>query len=474
MNKNTQAKKKEKSSVQALEVKGVKTDKARSVFQDVHPIAKSIETALHRLMDIDESARLFIPMAKNNKKSQLNVLAESLKKSAESLGDKRKERAGVTKEINAVLNSARALSRLANSKIPEIMESSLFLGLFSTFDAFMGTLLTAIYSKRPELFNRINQQMVLSQILQHKSFEDLKEKILQSEIERFRRQSYVEQFEELEKTFGITLKAFERWPQFVECSQRRNLITHCDGVVSEQYINVCQSNGHSFSSPVSVGDVINVGSEYFSNACQLLIEVVFKLGQTLWRKVIPEESQDADSHINQVIFDFLLDEKYQLVQIFSEFYLSQKHQISSDVSRKIATINYAISLKFDGKPDKMNQLLRSVDWTATANEFKLAEAVLSDRFFDAAKIMKRMGKEGEILTEPDYHQWPLFREFRKTEPFLDSYKQIYGYSFAEELNRSIEVQLEAKEESTHPEKKLLSKKTPLATKTKKTNSNEQV
>lgn len=440
-----------------------KPSSEKSDFLPAHPIANSIDTTLHRLMDIEESARLFIPTARENKITQLKALAESLDQSANLLGSKGKEKPIVAKEISKVLNSVRLLSRLSKSKIPEIMESSLFLGLFSIFDAFMGMLLTAIYLKRPELFNKINQPMVLSQILQYPSFDDLKAKILQNEIERFRRQSYVEQFEELEKTFGITLKAFERWPQFVECSQRRNLITHCDGIISEQYIDVCQNNGYSFSDPVVVGDTIRMDSEYFSTSCQLLTEVSLKLGQTLWRKVFPEELDQADSHINYVIYELLLDEKYRQAQIFSEFYLSQKHSIN-DRSRKIAFVNYAISLKFGGKPDEATQKLSTVDWTATANEFKLADAVLSERYLDAAKIMRRIGKKGELLSEADYHQWPLFREFRKTEIFLKTYKQVYGYSFAEELNRAIkEAKLEPSAPPLRRPSNLPNTKQPLST-----------
>lgn len=50
----------------------------------------------------------------------------------------------------------------------------------------------------------------------------------------------MEQFEVLQKRLELKLTEFPHWRRFVEAAQRRNLLTHCDGIVSEQYLSVCR------------------------------------------------------------------------------------------------------------------------------------------------------------------------------------------------------------------------------------------
>lgn len=250
----------------------------------------------------------------------------------------------------------------------------------------------------------------------------------------------------METTFGLRLKAFDRWPQFVECAQRRNLLTHCDGIVSQQYLKVCNAAGYKFTQPVNIGDRLDLGGEYTSAACELMMTVGMKLGQTLWRKLFPAEIDQADSHLIKITYDCLQREKWRLAQIYGEYANSQK-EMSSDLNRRITTINYAIALKFGGKQSEAEELLRAIDWTATINEFKLAEAVLLDNFDKASEIMERIGKSGEIITENAYHVWPLFNTFRATTQFLAMYENVYGHPFVAEVKREAEkIEAAAREE----------------------------
>lgn len=400
-----------------------------------HPLGKIISLYLHRLRDIEVSLRSFIPLAVQQRE-------ESIKDIEKDLADIRsfdpdKDPRSAVHMVKKILRVKRRIDRIKLSHVPRIIDTSLFLGMFSAFDAFTGNFLAAIYRRKPELFNVINRSVSVSEILKYNSFDQLKETILEKEIDNFRRKSYVDQFNELETTFGIKLKTFEKWPQFVERAQRRNLLTHCDGVVSEQYIQICKSEGYIFQTPITVGERLGLGVEYSLQAYELLMEVGLKLGQTLWRKVFPDEIEHADAHLIEVAYDCLQRKKWRLAEVFGEFAMMQR-KFSSDVTRKISIINYAIALKFGGNPGKAGEVLSSVDWTAALNDFKLAEAVLLDRFDTASEIMKKIGKSSELVTEHSYHTWPLFNDFRASHQFLESYESIYGYPFAEELKRETE------------------------------------
>jgi pterin-4a-carbinolamine dehydratase len=182
------------------------------------------------------------------------------------------------------------------------------------------------------------------------------------------------------------------------------------------------------------------------------MEVALKLGHTLWRKLFPDEIKKSDLYLGNTIFEFLQDENYGVSEIFGEFALNLPN-ISSDLDYKINLINYAIALKFGNKDKKAQHILSKVDWSAASNDFKIAEAVLSDRFEDASKIMTRIGKRSDIINEQSYHAWPLFKEFRKSDVFKGAYEEIFGYSFIAELERAADkTEEEIKEEFQDEEK----------------------
>ena len=200
----------------------------------IHPIAEAITRFLHMARDIKWSCRVFTPLAAQLMKDRLGETVKQIE-SGELLlasGDLVEQVHGM-KEMQKGL---RKFERIKYSRTPQVIETSLFLSLFSAFDAYTGELLTAIYERKPELFRKLDRKIDLVNVLTARSIEDLKRSVLEDVIESFRRKSYVEQFVELESTFGLKLRSFSRWADFVECTQRRNLLTHCGGIVSEQYI----------------------------------------------------------------------------------------------------------------------------------------------------------------------------------------------------------------------------------------------
>lgn len=410
-----------------------------------HPIAYAIDTYLHRVRDCEYCAKIFIPVSKRLKRRSYQKLLSDFKVAGETI-NKKHEEAEELAAINVIGAAIRKTERLKKSNIEETLERSLFLKLFSSFDAFTGDLLTAIYKNKPELYTQINREIKLSELLIFETFEDVKLQVLQDEIENFRRKSYIEQFDTLEKRFSIKLKGFDRWKDFIECSQRRNLLTHCDGVVSDQYIKICRESGYCHPGGVNSGDRLGLDSDYFFKACSLMKEVALKLGHTLWRKLFPEEISKSDTYLGSTIFEYLQDEDYKMSEIFGEFAFTLPN-ISSDLDYKNNLINYAIALKFGNKPEMAKSVLAKVDWSAASNDFKIAEAVLNDRFEDAAIIMVKIGQGTDIIAENSYHEWPLFKEFRKSEVFKKTYESVFGYSFIAELERAADkAEEEIKEE----------------------------
>jgi hypothetical protein len=397
-----------------------------------HPVADAIDRYLHSTRDLSFAARAFIPAAehiKNEQRERLNAdfdRAEALMAEAD-LGNR-------ARGIKLAFASTQEAKRLKYSKLPQQIESSLFVNLFSSFDVFTGELISALHTQQPELFRRLKRSIPLSTVLAASSLEMLKTSVLDEEIETFRRKSYAEQFDYLETTFGINLRNFEKWPDFVEAGQRRNLLTHCGGVVSEQYRSVCIKEGYTSGKLLPIGATLSLGPEYFLPTCELMHEVGLKLGQTLWRKVLPNDIEIADTHLNGVVYEALSQEQWKRAETAGEFFSNQTN-LSSDLRKRMAIINYAIALKYQEKLDEMKKILMGNDWSATIPEFRLAEAVLLERTEDACKIIRSIGAKGQIIEEHSYHSWPLFRDLREEPKFHEAYESVYGYPFMSEVQR---------------------------------------
>lgn len=405
-----------------------------------HPITVAIELFLHRLNDLQQAAFVSEPAViewhKKEVEKQHNILSKHfVQGDGESNSSKIVTGAHGASEI---LKAVMELNRLHKSKISTTLLRSLYCGIFSEYDVFTGNLLRALYELKPDLFRNIKREIALDYILEFDSVLSLKQDILSKEIENFRRNSYIEQFSELEGRFDLKLKDFTEWPKFVEFGQRRNLLTHNGGVCSEQYLTLCEKAGYRIAPRSTVGEQLEVTMDYFNDAIATISKVAFMLGHTLWRKIRPDESPTADTDFNLTVFKLLLDENWNLAAELGKFGLAQPIiKKTKDREVRMRIVNTAIALKFSNRMGEASSLLECSDWSASLREFHLAIHVLRDEYIKAAEIMRSIGKKGELISRMAYHDWPLFLEFRDTVEFQTTYKDIYGVPFIEELANEV-------------------------------------
>jgi len=394
-------------------------------------IGSVIDCFLHRVLDIEDCAEEFIRQSVDKYNQNGHRLVNDIRQCQEIInsGGKPDNSSAAIRELRKLIREAE---RHNKSSIVNTIERSLFVSLFASFDKFVGDLVNALYFENTDLYKNINREVPLSEILKFDSIESLKNSVLDKEIETLRRKSYTEQFSDLEKRFSIKLTKFDKWPAFVESSQRRNLFTHCDGVVSKQYIDVCTENNYKLDEQLKVGDQLSIGPAYLFSSCETITEVAVMLGQTLWRKTNPKNINKADSHLNSLIFDFLHMEQWRKAIPLSKFALNLPEH-SGDQILRMLHVNYAIALKSIGETKAAKSILDRKDWGAVSYDFRLAYAVLTEDYQNAKILMSKIGSDGELIREMAYHDWPLFREFRETTEFLEGYENVYGYKYATKL-----------------------------------------
>ena len=316
-----------------------------------------------------------------------------------------------------------------NAKIAStIIPRNFIVSLVSQFDAYLGRLIKTIYFIKPELLTACEKNLTYAQINEFSTLEDVKEFIIEKEVESVLRKSHTEQFEWLKNKLDMPLtKGLDIWPTFIELTERRNLFVHCDGIISSQYIAVCKKNKVELGSDCKVGETLAVAPEYFENAYKCIFEVGVKLAHVIWRKLQAEDREKADLNINEICYDLIEGEKYDLSITLLEF-ATEFNKFSSEDKKLVLNINKAQAYKWAGNQEKCNEILNTFDWSAYSNDFKLAKAVLIEEYEIAAQMMKKIGSEGEVQ-KTDYRDWPIFKEFRKTDYFQQTYKEVFGESF---------------------------------------------
>lgn len=331
-----------------------------------------------------------------------------------------------------------AASALAMENTPRIF----FCALVHQYDAYLGKLLRTAFYARPELVNGLQRTLTFEDLVRYTSIEDARDSVVEKEVESVIRESHTSQFDWMESRFGLELrKDLRAWPAFVELTERRNLFVHCDGIVSSQYLSVCRRHGAQLPKGLKAGNQLHVTRDYFDAAFECVFEIGVKLGQVLWRKLMPDDLKRADSALHDIGYELLLQERYSLVKTLMEFATVVLKRHSSDRIRRVNRINLAIAHKYSGDSEVCRKTLAVDDWSASSLEFHLAVAVLEERYSDATDLMREIGSRG-CVTKQDYASWPLFRDFRKTEAFSKTYRELFGDDFVLRDDSIVDRQIE--------------------------------
>lgn len=247
----------------------------------------------------------------------------------------------------------------------------------------------------------------------------------------------------MEDKFGLTLtKGLKIWPTFIEITERRNLFVHNDGVVSKQYLNICAEHKCKLDSECIEGAKLHVPQKYFKESYNCLYEIGFKLAHVLWRKLFPKEMDAADKCFNNSTFDLIEKGEYELACILMDFARSTFKKPSNEYNLSILTVNCAQSHKWAGRNDKCKEIMSGCDWSAKGDEFKMANAVLLDDWKESVALMKKLGAKHEMINKHAYKDWPLFKEFRETEEFLTTYKEIFEEDFVVNVKKSEDLEFD--------------------------------
>lgn len=315
-----------------------------------------------------------------------------------------------------------------------ILPRTFIVALVSQYDAFLGNLYRALFQLKPELAYSLEKEFTFQEILKFNDIDELKSEVIEKDVEKLLRESHYEQFKILERRITkLTGKEFTLTtnlpvlPTFIEVAERRNLFVHCNGLVSQQYIDNCNKHKVKGLDEINFGDELDVDPLYFNNAYKAYLEIGVKLNQVLWRKFLPNRLVEADRNLNNIAFDLLYNGYYDMAKILLKFGTEEIPKNGNQEMRKTLVVNKALAYYLDNDKKTANKILDAEDFSL-GNEFKLAVFVLKENYEEAKKMMMKIGIDDEIGKE-EYQEWPLFKVFRETEIFKETFKELFKEDF---------------------------------------------
>jgi hypothetical protein len=311
-----------------------------------------------------------------------------------------------------------------------VLPETFLVSLVSQYDAFLRSLLRDLLLLNSETLKGWQGTIKVCDLAAFTTLEEAKRFLIEREIDEIMRGSHTDQIEYIEKTFKVEWTRDSLWGQFIEITERRNLFVHTNGYVTGQYLRVCKEKQIKVGPTVEEGVRLSVNGSYFWTALYVLLELATKLSQVLWRKHLPDALAQADETLDCFCFGLLCKKRYELLlRILTFATTTLRSKISGEEYFHVNMINTALIHKRMKNSKKMAECLAAVDWTKTGDKYSLAEAVLNERYHDAEKFMKKLGKE---MSPADYRDFPVFDGFRETVGFKKAYEEIFGKQFTSE------------------------------------------
>jgi len=370
----------------------------------------------------------------NSAKEKLDQLLEPFKQEAteiENLDDEKKTKITFKIPPSHVRQIKDAQNRLASLKRSrDILPRNFLISYVSEFDYFVGSLLKSIYKMKPQLLNSSGQQYAIKEILSFSTIDEIREEIIEKDIESILRSSHSEQFKTIANKANIkTLTDLDIWPKFIEITERRNLFVHTDGVISTQYQTVCKTVGLSIADE-KIGKKLPASLKYLNETFDVMYEIIVKLGCTLWRKFFDSDKNEiglSDMYMTHIVYELLFKEEHQLAIKIGEFIVEQKKH-SNEFNKRMQAINLCLAYKYSGDMPKSVQLLEKFDWSSVQDLFQLAITCIHEDHEKSCTLITKLIPTKDI-SEVALHEWPLFKVLREEKVFKETYENLFKSSF---------------------------------------------
>ncbi|MDP3304761.1 MAG: hypothetical protein Q8S15_01615 [Erysipelotrichaceae bacterium] len=212
-----------------------------------------------------------------------------------------------------------------------------------------------------------------------------------------------------------------------EIFQRRHIIVHNGGVVNAYYMsNVVES----LRKDVKKGKKIQVSREYVENSIRNILILGLSVIFYYWQHIEPQNYGDRFSLFHNIAYDKLKANNLITADLLFDLINTETNKFNGE-DKLLHCINASQTKKWLGDKNYAKKL-NETDFSLAHDNHKMCIAILNDNFDEANKHLKKIieskdHKDHEFSDDLTFYlDWPIFREYQKSEQFKILVKEL-GY-----------------------------------------------
>ncbi len=257
------------------------------------------------------------------------------------------------------------------------------------------------------------------------------------------RGTHTDQVKLVEEYLNVRIiEHYERWPNFVEIFERRNLVAHGNLIVNQIYIDRCLDAKYQLNKNIKTGSILTLTTRYLSRSVSVLMEFGMLLIFTLWRKHLPDSDEEAFSCLNDCCYQLITKKRYVTAKNVLSFCIFKQKKgarvpCSENVYRMMI-INLANAYKKLKEVGECEMVLADFDWTATKDEFQLCIASLRGDVESVVRLMPIVARSN-VITGNAFRDWPVLDWIRDDPRIQAAFKSVYGEAMWTEVLSAPEI-----------------------------------
>lgn len=297
----------------------------------------------------------------------------------------------------------------------KVYTESFILSLIAQYEVMVADTLRFALADQPKIYISSEVKINAVDVINAMDIEGIKRKIIEEKLEVLLRDSHINLVQDFFKRLSLDLPDKILLKDFGEICERRNLITHADGVVNARYRMNLKKLGFSESDIPTVGTSLHADVGYIvsSNARTTLLG--FWIIHSVWRKLFPQETKTADASLNEAVHDFLVAGYTKMARRLCEFALEEFPDIKEEI-RAYLVVNLCLSYLLEDDMEEaerrkgIDDSLQKRDWGILNAPLALALCCIKEDYDQLSSKIDDAVHHG--LTVQEFSTWALFSKVR--------------------------------------------------------------
>ena len=322
----------------------------------------------------------------------------------------------VTAIANRIKYNDAALRLLHETSVQQLVNS---------YERLLGDIARSHIFENTHVLGRA-RTLTYREILEFRSLDEVKRAVVEAETTNLiRNHDTTERLKWLREHVGADVRSqFPDIDAFRALELRRHAIVHAGGIATSEYRRRLKALGED--EVAAEGTPLLLSSEYIARAWDVVYAlgiVTGHLASVARARALGDVEQQAiaDGQLNTAAVWAIDQRRYEAAQTILEY--ARKRTLSRTMHQLMVLVNLAQTYKWQGRGKDCRDLLRSQDWEATSDGFRLCVAVLEDE--DAEQYLVRAVRSGNI-TLAQLYEWPVFRKFRERDGFSATIERVFG------------------------------------------------